>query len=65
MTELRQDSALHDSIVFVLTTSKDDKDRFEAYQKNVAAYLLKENVGASFVDAVKLLDAYWRIVEFP
>ncbi len=65
LEEIRQDEDLKDSIVFVLTTSKADEDKFKAYQKNIAGYLVKDNVGEGFLDAVKLLDSYWRIVEFP
>ncbi len=65
LAELRKDKDLHDSIVFVLTTSKADEDKFRAYQHNVAGYLVKGKVGDGFMDAVKLLDSYWRLVEFP
>ncbi len=65
LDEIRNDDNLKDSIVFVLTTSKAEEDKMKAYQNNVAGYLVKENVGEGFLDAVSLLDAYWRIVEFP
>lgn len=63
--ELRSDENLCQSIVFVLTTSKDDEDKVAAYNKNIAGYILKENVQNGFEDLVKLLDSYWRIVELP
>ncbi len=63
--ELRADPELHDSIVFVLTTSKSDEDKMAAYGANVAGYILKSDVGAGFIGLVGLLDHYWRIVEFP
>ncbi len=59
------DEELRDTIVFVLTTSNDDKDKFEAYNLNVAGYMLKSDMGNSFVRAVSLVDNYWRVVEFP
>lgn len=62
---VRADDVLRTSIIFVLTTSDDDKDRLRAYEKNVAGYILKDNAGESFVEALKLLDHYWKIVEFP
>ncbi len=65
LEEIRADEDLKNSIVFVLTTSKDDKDVFKAYEKNVAGYLIKENIGKGFLEAVSLLDTYWKIVEFP
>jgi hypothetical protein len=36
-----------------------------AYNEQIAGYLLKARAGKDFVDLISLLDAYWRIVEFP
>ena len=63
--ELRGDPALHDSVVFVLTTSKADEDKAAAYDCNIAGYVGKEDVGAGFIRLISLLDCYWRIVELP
>ncbi len=65
LRNLRRDEDLRDTIVFVLTTSNDDQDKFEAYNLNVAGYMLKSDMGNSFVRAVSLVDNYWRVVEFP
>jgi CheY-like chemotaxis protein len=62
---LRDDPELHDSIVFVLTTSNRDEDRVASYGNHVAGYIVKGDVGPSFLNLVNLLDHYWRIVEFP
>jgi len=63
--ELRADPALKSSIVFVMTTSGAEEDRINAYNLNVAGYVLKHSPGHSFLDAVAMLEHYWRIVEFP
>jgi CheY-like chemotaxis protein len=63
--ELRTDEKLHDSVVFVLTTSKNDEDKMAAYEANVAGYIVKSDVGAGFIRLVSLLDCYWRVVELP
>lgn len=65
LREVREDQRLHDTIVFVLTTSNDEKDKFEAYNLNVAGYMLKSDMGNSFIRAVSLVENYWRVVEFP
>jgi len=65
LREIRSDPELHDSIVFVLTTSKRDEDRMASYDLNVAGYVVKSDVGAGFIRLIELLDHYWRIVEFP
>jgi len=62
---IREDEDLRHLIVFVLTTSNDEKDKFEAYNLNVAGYMLKSDMGNSFIRAVELVDNYWRVVEFP
>jgi CheY-like chemotaxis protein len=65
LTELREDPELRRTIVFVMTTSNAEEDRWRAYDKNVAGYVLKHRPGRSFLDAVGMLEHYWRIVEFP
>jgi DNA-binding NarL/FixJ family response regulator len=65
LRKIRGDAALHDSIVFVLTTSNDDQDKIEAYNLNVAGYMLKSDMGKGFLRAVELIDKYWRVVELP
>lgn len=65
LRKLRGDPELHNLIVFVLTTSNDEQDKFEAYDLNVAGYMLKSDIGGSFMGAVSLVDQYWRVVEFP
>ena len=65
LEEIRNDPDLCDTIVFVLTTSDDDKDKVAAYEKNVAGYLLKSNSGADFLNAVQMLDFFRISVQFP
>jgi CheY-like chemotaxis protein len=62
---MRNDPILRRTIVFVLTTSEAEKDRLRAYDRNVAGYLLKQRAGSSFVDAMSMLEHYWKTVEFP
>jgi CheY-like chemotaxis protein len=65
LTELRKDAQLSATIVFVLTTSKSDEDKLAAYEKNIAGYLVKSDLGASFQKLIDLLTSYWRVIEFP
>lgn len=62
---LRTDPALAASVVFVLTTSDRDEDKQAAYDRHVAGYILKSRAGVDFLDVVRLLGAYWQLVEFP
>ena len=65
LRKIRQSEQLRDSIVFVLTTSNDEQDKIDAYDLNVAGYMLKTDMGASFTRAIELIDNFWRVVEFP
>ena len=65
LDELRQDPELDASIVFVLTTSDDDRDMLAAYQKHVAGYMIKSKAGEDFIQLIGLLDHYWRVIEMP
>jgi CheY-like chemotaxis protein len=65
LDELRKDPELHRCVVFVMTTSADERDRVRAYEKNVAGYVLKHNLEHSFMDAIAMLEHYWRVVELP
>lgn len=65
LDQIRGDSELRNSIVFVLTTSNDEQDKLEAYDLNVAGYMLKSEVGNSFVRAVEMMNNFWRVVELP
>lgn len=62
---LRDDEELSSSIVFVLTTSKDEQDKNAAYDLNVAGYAVKEHVGRDFLKLVSMLDHYWKVIELP
>lgn len=62
---LRADEDLHRSVVFVLTTSKAEEDRVRAYDHNVAGYMVKSDVGKSFINCLSMLDHYWKVVLLP
>jgi CheY-like chemotaxis protein len=65
LRELRADPDLHSTPVVVLTTSDDERDRVEAYNLNVAGYILKPVTFMNFVEAMATLNKYWTLVEMP
>ncbi|MBK1659328.1 response regulator [Paracraurococcus ruber] len=65
LSVLRSDPALHRMIVFVMTTSQAEEDMLEAYDHNVAGYLVKQRIGQDFLASISMLEAFWRVVEFP
>jgi len=62
---LRSDPELRRLVVFVMTTSSTDEDRMRAYDKNIAGYILKERVGQEFIEAISMLEHYWRVIQLP
>lgn len=65
LTELRADPDLHPTPVVVLTTSNDERDKVDAYNLNVAGYLLKPVTFGNFVETMTTLNKYWTLVEMP
>ena len=65
LRELRADPELKATPVIVLTTSNDERDRIEAYNLNVAGYLLKPVTFSNFSEVVATLNKYWALVELP
>lgn len=63
--ELRADTELRSTPVIVLTTSNQDRDRVEAYNLNVAGYLLKPVTFATFAEVMAALNKYWTLCEMP
>ena len=49
----------------VLTTSKDDQDRIQTFQLNVAGFIVKPVDYKKFVEAMRIIDLYWTLSELP
>lgn len=62
---LRGDEALKDTVIFILTTSTDDKDLIRAYNENVAGYMIKSAVGPMFSKLTALMESYCEAVRLP
>ncbi|MGH9311915.1 MAG: response regulator [Vicinamibacterales bacterium] len=65
LRHLRTDPHLNLIPVVVLTTSTDEKDKVEAYNLNVAGYLVKPVTFVDFAEVMATLNKYWSLVEFP
>jgi CheY-like chemotaxis protein len=63
LEQLRADPVLHNIPVVVLTTSDQDCDRINAYNLNVAGYILKPVTFANFVEMMGALNRYWTFSE--
>jgi len=65
LRELRLDERLKSIPTIVLTTSNEDRDKVEAYNLNVAGYILKPVTFSNFVEVMSTLNQYWMLSEIP
>ena len=65
LSEIRADAAIRSTVVFMLTTSDAPEDICSAYEKNIAGYILKDDLVGSFENAIALLDRYSETVILP
>lgn len=65
LKEIRKDPILRRTPVIVLTTSDQERDRVEAYNLNVAGYLLKPVTFSNFAEVMTTLNRYWTLCEIP
>ncbi|BAU64684.1 response regulator [Stanieria sp. NIES-3757] len=63
--KLREDPELKPTPVIVMTTSDEDKDRIEAYNLNVAGYIVKPVTFGNFAEVMSTLNKYWTLCEMP
>ncbi|MEZ7500105.1 response regulator [Flavobacterium sp. Arc3] len=63
LTELRVDDNLKNISVFVMTTSNEDSDKINAYNLNVAGYILKPLSFEKFIESVATLKDFWSLCE--
>ncbi|WDE00608.1 response regulator [Thalassomonas actiniarum] len=62
---LRGDEDLKDTVVFILTTSSDEKDLIRAYNENVAGYMVKSAIGPMFSKLTALMESYCEAIKLP
>jgi CheY-like chemotaxis protein len=62
---VRADDDIKKSVVVVLTTSNEEKDKIKAFNLNVAGYIVKPVKFEDFVTAMASLGKYWTISELP
>ncbi|MEL7068806.1 MAG: response regulator [Cyanobacteria bacterium J06581_3] len=65
LKKLREDPELKPTPVIVLTTSGEERDRVEAYEFNVAGYILKPVTFSNFSSVITALNQYWTLCEIP
>jgi CheY-like chemotaxis protein len=63
LKEMRADENLKNISVFVMTTSNEDSDKINAYNLNVAGYILKPLSFEKFLSSVATLKNFWSLCE--
>jgi len=62
---VKNDDDLRNIPVVVLTTSQEERDRLESFKLGVAGYIIKPVDFAKFVEAIRVIDLYWKLSELP
>lgn len=65
LDHIRADADLHKTVVFVFTTSNLDLDRAASYQKHIAGYIVKSDVGPKYCKLAELLTSYGKSISLP
>ena len=65
LTWMRSEPEHESHVVFIFTVSDKQTELYRAYDLNVSGYMLKSEVGDSFIEAVELIEDYWRVIEAP
>jgi CheY-like chemotaxis protein len=62
---LRENPITQGALVFILTSSNNDRDKIAAYNLNIAGYILKPLQFSDFIQTIATLNRYWALLEFP
>ncbi len=65
MQNIRTNKKLKSLLIFILTTSNNEKDKIDAYNLNVAGYIVKPFQISDFMEIISSLHHYWNLLEFP
>jgi CheY-like chemotaxis protein len=65
LQQMKSDPQLKMIPVVVLTSSREEQDLLKSYELGVNAYIVKPVQFLEFVEAVKLLGAFWAVVNEP
>jgi CheY-like chemotaxis protein len=65
LRQMKTDEKLRCIPVVILTSSREDHDILEGYALGANSYVVKPVDFHQFIDAIKLIGAYWAIVSEP
>ena len=61
----KQDTKFRKIPVVVMTSSEEEQDKVDSFDLGVAGYIVKPVAYQDFVEAMKTIDMYWTLSEFP
>ena len=62
---VKEDDNLKMIPIVVLTTSRHNFDKIESFKYGVAGYIIKPVNYSQFLEAMKTINSYWALSEFP
>jgi CheY-like chemotaxis protein len=62
---VKADPSLRHLPIVMLTTSREQSDRWSSFQQSVAGYLVKPIDYLQFVEMMRTLNMYWTLSEMP
>jgi CheY-like chemotaxis protein len=62
---VKSDPSLRHLPIVMLTTSREQSDRWSSFQQSVAGYLVKPIDYLQFVEMMRTLNMYWTLSEMP
>lgn len=65
LSRIRMDETLRHNMVFVMTTSNEEKDKQAAFNLNVSGYTLKHFDSDKFISSLATLSNFWMANQFP
>ncbi|MGD0886793.1 MAG: response regulator [Thermodesulfovibrionales bacterium] len=65
LRQMKSDEKLRCTPVVILTSSREDQDILDGYALGANSYVVKPVDFHQFIDAIKLIGAYWAIVSEP
>ncbi|MDX1901926.1 MAG: response regulator [Gammaproteobacteria bacterium] len=65
LTELRKDPSYNSVLVFVYTTSNNERDVAALYRLHIAGYILKSVHFSESLRTIEVLNNYWSLLRVP
>ena len=62
---IKQDNRLKVLPVVVLTSSKEEQDKFDSFGLGISGYILKPASYEKFVEVIRTINLYWTVSELP